>query len=135
MIVAPGSVAVRAARAATSTIPIIMIAGLDPVATGLVTSLSRPGGNVTGFTIGPSSEMVAKWLRLLKEAVPTAVRIAVLVDARQPAEERELNLKRMEAAARSLRVDLRPLLVGGPEQIVTGRLSERIRHAGCVGTR
>ncbi len=116
VIVAPGSVAVRAARAATSAIPIIMIAGLDPVATGLVTSLSRPGGNVTGFTVGASSEIVAKWLELLKQAVPTAMRIAVLVDARQPGEERELNLKRMEAAARSLQVGLRHHLVDGPEQ-------------------
>ena len=74
VIVAPGPVAVRAAMAATSTIPIIMIAGLDPVATGLVTSVSRPGGNVTGFTVGASSEIVAKWLELLKEAVPTAAR-------------------------------------------------------------
>jgi len=116
VIVAPGPVAVRAARAATSTIPIIMIAGLDPVATGWVASLARPGGNVTGFTVGASSEMLAKWLELLKEAVPTVVRIAVLVDSRQPAEERELNLKRMEAAARSLHVDLRHHLVGGPDQ-------------------
>ena len=116
VIIAPGGLAVRAARAATSTIPIIMIAGLDPVATGLVTSLSRPGGNITGFAIGASPEIVAKWLELLKEAVPTVARIAVLVDGRQHAEEQESNLKRMEAAARSLRVDLRHLVVGGPDQ-------------------
>jgi putative ABC transport system substrate-binding protein len=116
VIVAPGPVAVRAAKAATSTIPIIMIAGVDPVASGLVTSLSRPGGNVTGFTVGASSDIVAKWLELLKATVPTATRIVVLIDSHHPAEEREANLKSMEAAARSIHVDLQRLLVGGPDQ-------------------
>jgi putative ABC transport system substrate-binding protein len=116
VIVAPGPVAVRAARAATSTTPIVMIAGLDPVATGLVTSLARPGGNVTGFTVGASTEVLAKWIELLRDAVPTTPRIALLVDRHQPAPEREANLQRMEAAARSLRIPLQQFLVGGPDQ-------------------
>jgi putative ABC transport system substrate-binding protein len=100
VIVAPGPVAVRAARAATSTTPIVMIAG----------------GNVTGFTVGASTEVLAKWIELLRDAVPTTPRIALLVDRHQPAPEREANLQRMEAAARSLRIPLQQFLVGGPDQ-------------------
>jgi putative tryptophan/tyrosine transport system substrate-binding protein len=78
-----GSPAAAAAKAATSTIPIVFEVGLDPVAAGLVTSLSRPSGNVTGVahkmnTLGP------KQLEMLRELVPTATLIGVLVNPRMP---------------------------------------------------
>ncbi len=93
----------QAAKNATRTIPIVLLALGDPVATGLVTSLARPGGNVTGVT-QMSSGLAAKRLELLKEAVPRISRVLVLsylVDAIAPPQVKEL-----ETAARSLGVKL-----------------------------
>ena len=80
MIVAPGIVATLAAKAATTTIPIIFYTGVDPVASGLVASLNRPGGNLTGSAI-LSTELGPKRLQLLRESVPDAVLFAVLGNA------------------------------------------------------
>ena len=84
VIVAPGSgTAALAAKAATSSIPIVFGAASDPVKEGLVTSLNRPGGNATGinfFTV----ELVAKRMQMLRELVPTAQRIAVLINPTDP---------------------------------------------------
>ncbi|MBK9604897.1 MAG: ABC transporter substrate-binding protein [Betaproteobacteria bacterium] len=77
-IIAVGTSAVRAARAATSTIPIVMFGNFDPVAAGLVDSLARPGGNVTGVLIAPDGTLAAKKLELLRQAVPRATRMAFL---------------------------------------------------------
>ena len=74
-----GNVPTRAVKAATMTIPIIFLVGEDPVALGLVDSLAKPGGNVTGVNI-QTHEVVTKRLRLLHDLLPNAVRIAVLVD-------------------------------------------------------
>jgi putative tryptophan/tyrosine transport system substrate-binding protein len=71
----PNTSATYAAQAATRTIPIVAIVG-DPVGAGFVASLARPGGNITGLT--PTAEISQKWLELLREAVPTASRVAVL---------------------------------------------------------
>lgn len=99
----------RAAKQATTTIPIVMVAfDYDPVAAGLVDSLSRPGGNVTGV-FPRSSDLVGKNLALLKELLPGASRIAVLYDvfgARQ--------LAVLEAAARTLGVQLQLIEVRSP---------------------
>ena len=101
IVAAGGSIPVRAAKNATKTIPIVMWgAGTDPVEEGLVESLARPGGNVTGLTnLGP--ELGGKRLELLKEAVPKVARVAVLYDPAIPASVRELK-EVLPAAARAL---------------------------------
>ena len=74
---------IRAAKGATKTIPIVMMGGGNPVELGLVESLARPGGNVTGVT-NLSRELGGKRLELLKEAVPKVARVAVLYDPANP---------------------------------------------------
>ena len=105
------SQAALAAKKATQTIPIVMIAS-DPVALGLVASLARPGGNVTGLSYF-NEAIVAKRLELLKEFVPGLVRVAVL---RNPLVAPHANFwQETEVAARTLGVALQPLDVRGPE--------------------
>jgi putative ABC transport system substrate-binding protein len=104
VIATPGSsVAALAAKAATTTIPIVFSLGLDPVQLGLVASLSRPGGNITGVN-SMSNELVAKRLGLLHELLPTATRFAVLVNPKNPTTE---SLKKdVEAAAAAIGVQI-----------------------------
>jgi putative ABC transport system substrate-binding protein len=85
VIFAAGDVfAARAAKQATATIPIVMAVSGDPVKLGLVASLARPGGNLTGITY-LEDELVAKQIELLKEVVPTLSRVGALVDSADPA--------------------------------------------------
>ena len=77
LIVAPGTAAAQAARKATASIPIVIVLAGNPVGDGLITSFARPGGNVTG-TRSVSAEIAGKYLELLREAVPTVSRVAVL---------------------------------------------------------
>jgi putative ABC transport system substrate-binding protein len=84
VVVAGGAPVIRAAKNATTTIPIVMITGgIDPVGAGLIESLARPGGNLTGI-ITLSRELGGKRLELLKEAVPKLARVAILYDAASP---------------------------------------------------
>jgi putative tryptophan/tyrosine transport system substrate-binding protein len=78
VIVAVAPYAIRAARDATTTIPIVMYGGAAPIAAGFVASLARPGGNLTGVLIAPGFTLVGKKLELLQEVVPRAVRIGFL---------------------------------------------------------
>ena len=111
VIVAPGTAPAQAARQATKTIPIVYTGGADPVAIGLVASLARPGGNVTGIS-NLSRELTGKRLELLKETFPKASVVAVLTRGVNPVTT-EL-LKDMEVAAKSLRLQLQILEVRGP---------------------
>ena len=83
LIVAQSTPGARAAIAATKTVPIVFVEVGDPVATGIVTNLARPGGNVTGLT-NMARDLTQKRLELLKEAVPSAKRIAVIMDPDDP---------------------------------------------------
>jgi putative tryptophan/tyrosine transport system substrate-binding protein len=103
VIVAIGSAAIRAAKDATSTIPIVMYGNFDPVAIGLVASLAQPGGNVTGVVIAPGGTLAGKKLELLKEAVPRAARIVFLAPDDPNVQPQVLELQR---AASSLGVQL-----------------------------
>jgi putative ABC transport system substrate-binding protein len=114
IVVAGGPAWVRAAKNATKTIPIVMTGGgTDPVEAGLVESLSRPGGNVTGITI-LDRELGGKRLELLKEAVPKLASVAILYDPVAPAPV--LDLKEvLPVAARALGLTLQPWEVRGTD--------------------
>ena len=115
LIVAPAGSAALAAKKATSSIPIVMIFPSDPVELGLVASLSRPGGNITGTTFTPGAEIFGRQLQILKEAIPRASRVAVLWN---PADQSFATQgKALEAAARSLHIRLVRLEARGPEEI------------------
>ena len=107
LIVAPSTPTIFAARNATKTIPIVMVAGGDPVGLGVVASLARPGGNTTGLTGTVGPEIAGKQLELLKEAVPKVSRMAVLWNPTTPGNA--LALREAEIAARALRVELQLL--------------------------
>ena len=107
IVVAGGDHAIRAAKNATKTIPIVMMgAGADPVEAGLVESLARPGGNVTGIT-NLTRELGGKRLELLKEAVPKLARVAVLYDPATPASVLEVK-EVLPVAARALGLTIQP---------------------------
>ena len=114
VIVAPNTPAALAAKQATRTLPIVFVGVGEPVASGLVASLARPGGNVTGLSV-VSPELVGKWLELLTQAVPEVSRVAIL---RQPGAMDERTekdmLKKAEVAARALGVRLQFVEARGP---------------------
>lgn len=115
-VVALGIDSIRAVRdAAPSTLPIVMgTIDADPIAEGLVAGLARPGGNITGM-IGIAWELAGKRLELLREVSPRVKRIAVLYDPRSPAGH--AHLKQTEAAARTLKMDLRVVGIQSPDEI------------------
>ena len=111
IVVAGGDTWIRAAKNATKTIPIVMVGtGADPVEAGLIESLARPGGNVTGIT-NLSRELGGKRLELLKEAVPKLARVAVLYDPAIPGTAREVK-EDLPVAARALGLTVRSWEVG-----------------------
>jgi putative tryptophan/tyrosine transport system substrate-binding protein len=114
LIVAPAGSAALAAKNATSSIPIVMIFASDPVEMGLVASLRRPGGNVTGTTFTPGSEIFGKQLQILKETIPSASRLAILSN---PSDSSfALQMREVETAARSLRIRVQHVEARGSEE-------------------
>jgi putative ABC transport system substrate-binding protein len=114
IVAAGGSVAIVAAKNATSTIPIIMTGTIDPIASGFIASLARPGGNITGLTVG-GPELYGKRLELLKETVRRLSRVAVFWGRTSPAEP--LYLKEMHASAQALGLKIQSLEVRSPKDL------------------
>jgi putative tryptophan/tyrosine transport system substrate-binding protein len=113
IILAVSAPAALAAKTATTTIPIVFIAS-DPLGSGLVPSLARPAGNLTGFSLFLGDEFSGKWLELLKEAVPNASRVAVLWNPTNPASFHYVTVLR--DAGEKLGLMLQPQVVRDPDQ-------------------
>jgi putative tryptophan/tyrosine transport system substrate-binding protein len=128
VLVSTNPTAIRAAKQATKTIPIIMVITQDPVATGIIDSLAQPGANVTGLSL-LVRDLSGKRLELLQEILPKISRVGILFDANSPSANSDL--KGYETAARALKVELRPLEMRGPipdlpgafNTVTEGRLS------------
>lgn len=137
LIVVTGNRAIAAAKAATSTIPIIVLGAGDLVGTGMVSSLARPGGNITGST-RMSTELSGKRIELLKESVSPLSRLGIIVATRQDQEE----LKEMESPARQLNVKIHAANIQGLGEfrgVFAGLVKERAEalvfvHSGFTFT-
>jgi putative ABC transport system substrate-binding protein len=129
VIVTPGTVTTRAAKDATSTIPIVFTGVGDPVAAGLVASLARPGGNLTGFS-NSAVELNPKRLELLSELVPQTKVIALLVNPNQPNNERIIG--EVQEAARVKGVQLAVLKAGIESEIDAAFATLVELHAGAL---
>jgi putative tryptophan/tyrosine transport system substrate-binding protein len=123
------AVAIRAAKQATQTIPIVIAAADDPIVTGLVASLARPGGNITGVSMN-AHELVGKQLQLLREVVPKVSLAAVLWDPANRAHAHQL--REAEAAALTLGVRLRPLEAQNSEEIEGAFAAAKTQHVGAL---
>ncbi len=117
VLVLPNFLAIRTAKEATRTIPIVMLTSVDPVATGIVDSLAHPGGNITGIS-RLNRELSGKRLELLKEVVPTISRVGVFWNTET--ESATLGFKEYEAAARALKIQLLSLGLRGPNLDLEG---------------
>jgi putative ABC transport system substrate-binding protein len=125
-----GDVASRAAKEATSVIPIVFIGGGDPVEAGLVASLARPGGNITGISFN-TVELTSKRLELLSEMVPQVTRIGLLVNPNSPTAERLI--RDVQEAAQTKRVQLSIIKVHGGDEFLTALASlARLDVGGLV---
>jgi len=132
VIVAPATPAAVAAKQATKTIPIVFAVVSDPVTSGLVTSLARPGGNVTGLSV-LEPELVGKRLELLKQVVPGVSRVAVLWHPGAVGERTEKDvLKEAEAAARAMGVPLQFVEARGPADFDRAFLDMTRASAGAL---
>jgi putative ABC transport system substrate-binding protein len=131
LIVANSTISAQAAKRETATIPIVVALSADPVLAGLVASLARPGGNVTGMS-AMAPEAATKRLGLLKEAVPRLARVAVLSHPDYSATHRA-QLDEIQAAAPALRLRVQLLSVRGPEELESAFAAiARERAAGLV---
>ncbi|MBM2805270.1 MAG: transporter substrate binding protein [Deltaproteobacteria bacterium] len=133
LIVAVATPAALAAKSATTTIPILIVGAGDPVATGLVASLARPGGNVTGFsTLGP--ELNTKRLEILKDAVPKLARVGLL---RSPGTGimSDLQLKELRAAALALKLKLEEIKTQpDPKSLESAFQTAKQKQVGAIMT-
>ena len=129
VIVVTGTPAAQAVQRATSTIPIVMAVVADPVGSGLVTNLAHPGGNMTGLSM-MTSELSAKRLQLLKEAIPRLTRVAVLWNPDTPFHTKVI--EDLKAAAPSLSIELKFVGVRTPEQFDPAFSAVRRAHAQAL---
>ena len=131
VIVTAGGLATRSAKEATMTIPIVMTQERDPVSSGFIASLARPGGNITGLSrLAP--ELSGKQLELLKEIIPRLFRVAVLVSLTQSSLTRTQTLKEIEVAAGALGVKLQYLDVQSLKDIEAAFRAARKSRADAV---
>jgi putative ABC transport system substrate-binding protein len=128
-LVGGGGGATQDAQQATRTIPIVMSVVIDPLGSGLVASLARPGGNVTGLTI-MASDLVGKQLELLKEVVPKVSRVALLWNPANPGSAPQL--REAEASARVLGVRLQTLEARDPQEIDSAFAAMTRERAGAL---
>jgi len=120
---------IQTAKKATTTIPIVMGPNADPVATGLVASLARPGGNITGVSL-MSPDLVGKELELLRELLPKLSRVAFL--AHGGSLGHGLLVKEAQDAAQILGMRIQPLVVGGPEEFEDAFSAMARERAGAL---
>ena len=128
-VIVTNGLATPAAKAATATIPIVFTTGFDPVRTGFVTSLSRPGGNATGVVF-TQTDLAAKQLGLLHELVPKAAIIAVLGTAHHP--ELEMELRELEAAGRVISRQILVVKVASERELNAAFATAVQRGAGAL---
>ena len=124
VMVTAGQQATLAAKQATAAIPIVMVGVADPVGTGIVGSLARPGANVTGLS-AQAEEYAAKWLELLKAVIPRLARVAVLADPTNPSYS--VYWRELRPAARILNVQLHTLDAHQPDDLPEA-FAEAARH-------
>jgi putative ABC transport system substrate-binding protein len=129
VIVAATPLAVQAAQQATTTIPIVMVAVADPVGSGFVASLARPGRNITGLS-NLNEDVSSKYLELLRAAVPTLSRITVLVNPSHP--NHSDFLKRIQAAAKMNSVKISPAPAGTASEIDAAFAAMKQERAGAL---
>jgi ABC-type uncharacterized transport system substrate-binding protein len=131
VLVAHSTPGARAAKQATSTIPIVVSAVADPVDVGLVASLARPGGNLTGLTFF-LAEICAKRVELIREAIPTLTRVAVIVNPANPSHP--IVLEVMQRTAGALGVELVPVEVRARDDIAAAIAGVAARSASALVT-
>jgi putative ABC transport system substrate-binding protein len=129
VIVASATPAIQAAKNATTTLPIVMSAAADPVASGFVASLARPGGNVTGLSL-QSPELAGKRLELLKEIVTKLTRVAFLAHGGDPAHK--LFFKEAQDIAPKIGIQIQPLAIQGPEEFEVAFAAMVKERAGAL---
>ncbi|MGH8247529.1 MAG: ABC transporter substrate-binding protein, partial [Gammaproteobacteria bacterium] len=129
ILVTSGDLATRTARGAAGPIPIVFASAGDPVGTGLIASLGRPGGNITGLSL-MTPDLTEKRLELLKAILPGRTRVAVLWNPSNPVSE--LELRKAEAAARSLGLQLQSLGVRDPREFAGAFSSMKTERAGAI---
>ena len=132
LIVTHGTPGSLAAKRATTTIPIVFVSVGDPVATGIVASIARPGGNITGQSFF-NPELRAKRIELLKEAMPHLTQVAVLLNVDNPAAIGP-EFQAMETAAQALNIKLQPFRLREPSELVSAFEKMEQTHAEAVET-
>ena len=129
VIVATATPSVQAAKRATNTIPIVMSGAADPVGVGFVSSLSHPGGNITGLSL-QSPELAGKRMELLQQIIPKLQRVAFLAYRPDPAHR--LFIKEAQEAGEALKVEIQPLLLADPIDIENAFANVLRERAGAL---